>query len=1262
MAGINEEVVVDIIINANEGIATLEDVQKLWEEYKAVVGEANATQKDFIDWARDLNKQLGTEGLELGKLTKLIKKHADSLDAATVATEATTTATEALSGAFDVAGASAAGFSDEIIAAAQNTERLNNILSLGIDAASPFEAEIVACARAFGTMGAAATEAAGEIDTLTEAERASAAAADEAAAAAARLKIAQEAVGQSAAINAFKYKFANSQLSGTYQTLSNLESVGSPAILKAATWGALGAGGIAYEGIKKFMAFNAQMTQVVTQAGRPLSELPALSKIAENVSKTTGANLTDVSNIIYRLASGTASWNKGLGSTTKQLGALTDATAKLNILGGVPSGAASEQSARIITAIANSNMRGIGQDPTKIAENINAAVGTGDIRQNEMITALGRGAPSVARALGVSGQDLLSLITAYTAVGFTGSTAGTYAKTFLTQLGGNGTQASKAFSMIGIPFGKIQSLMSGPGGLNSAVSYLNNQMQKFDPLATFQKFKGATGRAGALKQLEQWGGGSITQKFISDWSSGNLTPEEKRMANDLIVTKAFGGARGFAAIETILQNPTVLQGNLDHIQQNANANVYNKDVNLALNTPEQRYRKALAAMNVDLIQIGQKLTPYFEKFVAALGNVVNYLTQHGAILKALVAGLAAVMGVAAVSKMAGFAKDLYPIIGKGYMIRNRAFGKYKNGEFVPNALGGKFGNTKFGKAFLGRGDKFIMHAEMRQIEAIEKNTKALLTLAGLTGKEIKAEERASMTGGGMGGGGGGGGGTGKKGFLKKLFGKGASEVEGDVVSAAEGDVAKVGEKAVGTIASDAVGGLAGAAEGAAADVGGGLLSTIGGAASSVLGGGGISGMLGGLAEGGVGELAGSALGIIGGPIGMAVGAALMPILAPLAGHALSSIGNFFFGGGGPKAGSTKGTGKVAGAVDVMNTGKNVAADMAKIKRLQDHMAKVGWNKKDADTLHRLQNDINFNRGIAHDPSSYVKSKYEKIMRAHSLEQRYQNDQNQLDKLSHVAQTRAVKARINELGKDQNQALYAERDFANKNPGLKSAFDKFKRAGGNIHDFLKQQVINPGVAFLGRNASYVRGFDPHYFDRAKIAGLAAEAEKKRANLKAGFGDILGSGLYVNTTKMRGRGGGIGYHTSELTTAQATARFDRLMRGAFATHAAAMGLEKIAQDPSKYGETSSETAAKEAHKLEQTSAKMQEAATKLAKKADLEKKSAGYLSDIKQILQDSATMAQQYGMTPAQYQAAMQAAFKGALTSLPSNLNVNGLPRA
>jgi len=335
--------------------------------------------------------------------------------------------------------------------------------------------------------------------------------------------------------------------------------------------------------------------------------------------------------------------------------------------------------------------------------------------------------------------------------------------------------------------------------------------------------------------------------------------------------------------------------------------------------------------------------------------------------------------------------------------------------------------------------------------------------------------------------------------------------------------------------------------------------------------------------------------------------------------------------------------------------------MAKIKKLQDHMAKVGWNKKDADTLHRLQNDINFNRGIAHDPSGYVKSKYEKIMRAHSLEQRYQNDQNQLDKLSHVVQTRAVKARINELGKDQNQALYAERDFANKNPGLKSAFDKFKRAGGNIHDFLKQQVINPGAAFLGRNASYVRGFDRHYFDRAKIAGLAAEAEKKRSELKAGFGDILGSGLYTRTIKT-GTGRGTRSYTSELTTAQATARFDRLMRGAFATHAAAMGLEKIAQDPSKYGKTSSETAAKEAHKLEQTSAKMQEAATKLAKKADLEKKSAGYLSDIKQILKDSATMAQQYGMTPAQYQAAMQAAFKGALTSLPSNLNANGLPRA
>ncbi|MBU6232605.1 hypothetical protein KGP36_08330, partial [Patescibacteria group bacterium] len=60
---------------------------------------------------------------------------------------------------------------------------------------------------------------------------------------------------------------ASKNLSPMFRGLTRMETMGTPAILKTATWTLLGVGGIAYEGIKNYMNFQKSITQSITQAG-----------------------------------------------------------------------------------------------------------------------------------------------------------------------------------------------------------------------------------------------------------------------------------------------------------------------------------------------------------------------------------------------------------------------------------------------------------------------------------------------------------------------------------------------------------------------------------------------------------------------------------------------------------------------------------------------------------------------------------------------------------------------------------------------------------------------------------------------------------------------------------------------------------------------------------------------------------------------------------------------------------------------------------
>jgi hypothetical protein len=537
-------------------------------------------------------------------------------------------------------------------------------------------------------LGAAGEKAAGGIDLTTKANEELIGPTDAATAAVERQGGAVKALGVSAAeteaalkgfragavASAYEADAAVEDLGSGFARMTTLSNMATPALMKAATWAGVGLAGLAYEGIKQYTQFNKLITQTITQAGVAPSKMGFLTNLAESVAKSTGQNLDDVANSIYRAASGTASWNNGLGATKKQLTDIVTQVSKLNVLGNISTGAESEQASRVVTALINSNIRGVGRSPTAAAAFVNAQVGSGDIRMSDLVPAYGRGLLASAKANDMSAIDVASWVDTLTSTGQTGGIAGNYVKTGINLLAHPSAQGVDALAMLGIKPGEMENLISSPGGLVSALSTLKTGMKKLDP-STMAKFffheagavyPGGSGLTGAVAKLQTWSAGELSPKFIKDWEANKLTSKEQTQATDLILTKAFGGSKQFATIAAVLNNIGLVKGIKSHLIKEDNPAYLRAAEARAEATPAQQFKRMEQNLLVDLVNIGHTLTPLALKFGHIMTGVIDGLSKFKGVIYGFATLAGGLLAAAGISKMATLATHMAPFFGGAY--------------------------------------------------------------------------------------------------------------------------------------------------------------------------------------------------------------------------------------------------------------------------------------------------------------------------------------------------------------------------------------------------------------------------------------------------------------------------------------------------------------------------------------------------------------------------------------------------------------------
>jgi len=494
--------------------------------------------------------------------------------------------------------------------------------------------------------------------------------------------ITDAAEGAAIGVSAANAKMAGSATAAAAETKTAWTSAvaTSTKILKYAS--VLGAV-VIYEGVKKYMSFQQQMTQLAISAGVSKSQLPAFTKMAIAVSDATGMAAVSVGDMMYRIASA----NPKIKMTTQSMEEMVTQAGNLAVLtGGDP-----DTVARLYGAIVSNGLSLTRGTPAlsystaggrAINEWVLGAAGRGDITPAQLVAAMGTGLLPVAKTYGLSLNDIGAALDVLTPA-MSAQSASTRLKTAIGMLGSPSQKAVEAAELVGGNATTMGGLLR-TGGFTALVNYLATMQTKAMTGASFigggiygaasGKYSGVSGAADFLKSLGFTNTGLVSllqTRGISGLKSmttaqlqglgfnAGMTGKQAAatVAAD-VIGAMFGGGRTGAAIMQLVNEPGVLANRYATIPAGETAKSYAQKLSVAYAEPIVVWHRFEAQLQNLTIAIGKDVTPALDSFLGTLLKIGSWFGKNkwaletlGAAAGAIVAGAAIVKTVSVVEKL-----------------------------------------------------------------------------------------------------------------------------------------------------------------------------------------------------------------------------------------------------------------------------------------------------------------------------------------------------------------------------------------------------------------------------------------------------------------------------------------------------------------------------------------------------------------------------------------------------------------------------------
>lgn len=334
------------------------------------------------------------------------------------------------------------------------------------------------------------------------------------------------------------------------------------AALGAFSKAAVGAGAvIGIAAVKQASDFEQALLLVHTQAGATKKEVDSLRGSVLKLAKDSEFSPKQLADGLFRVESAGFRGKKALDLLHKSVELAEVGQSDL------------EQTTKALTGAMRSGIPGT-ETAAKTIGTLNAAVGQGSLRMEDLVGALSTGFLPSARAFGLSLKDVTSALDVMTAAGVPAQAAA--------------TRLRMTFSLIGAPTKKAQDALKEIG---LSATDMAEEMRK---------------PAGLIKALE----------LVQDHLDG-LTKVQQAQ----VVSRIFGGGRSSAAVLLLLQNMDRLRKVYDATGEAAKH--FGEAAEAQAETPAEKFHKAWNRINVLLVQLGSKIAPAAANAMEKLTGIIS---------------------------------------------------------------------------------------------------------------------------------------------------------------------------------------------------------------------------------------------------------------------------------------------------------------------------------------------------------------------------------------------------------------------------------------------------------------------------------------------------------------------------------------------------------------------------------------------------------------------------------------------------------------
>lgn len=397
---------------------------------------------------------------------------------------------------------------------------------------------------------------------------------------------------------------------------------------------------VGFESVKMATKFQQTMEMLHTNAGTAQADIAGLSAEVLRMAPEVGAGPDKLAEALYHIASA----GNGLWDTAKQMDILKTAAE-----GAAIGQADLDDTTYALTSAMASNVSGT-KDAAEMMAVLNATVGAGDMKLQDLNGAIGTGFLGTAATFGISIQSVGAALATLTDNGEHADAAATRLRMTWALMTAPSKQAAGLLGDLGL---SAEDASVSTEGMSEVFAKTGLSTTKLA-----DDLRKPNGMTVALRDL---------QTHLHD---AGLSASE----TDAVLSKTFGGGRTDAALLTMLQNLDRMDEKFKMI--NDNTSKFGDNWSEQQKMANQQFHEAWAGIEASLIKLGDEVMPAATKIMKEFSGDIQAVShwfgqlsggQQEFILK--MAGMAAVAGPAILilgklGKAASEAGDLFLTLGK----------------------------------------------------------------------------------------------------------------------------------------------------------------------------------------------------------------------------------------------------------------------------------------------------------------------------------------------------------------------------------------------------------------------------------------------------------------------------------------------------------------------------------------------------------------------------------------------------------------------